>query len=137
MPRKPSCLCGECPKCKRRVAARKRYQSKSVEERRAWVERRDKEKVRARDRARSRTPERREHNQRNTKRWREENPEKYAAQIAVNNAVRDGKLEREGCLFCDAPAHAHHHDYTKPLDVTWLCPRHHKLAHASEENHAP
>lgn len=129
MPRKPSCVCGECSKCKRRIAERERYQSMTVEQRRAVISRRDPEKVRAYDRQRSRAPARREHVTRNTRRWREENPEKYAAQVLVNNAVRAGKLEREGCLFCDAPAHAHHHDYSRPLDVTWLCARHHRLAH--------
>lgn len=49
-------------------------------------------------------------------------------------AINRGALLREPCLFCDTlPVHAHHHDYTKPLDVTWLCPRHHKLAHKSED----
>lgn len=61
--------------------------------------------------------------------WRTRNPEKYRAQNAVNNAIRDGKLERKGCSVCGAKAHAHHEDYAKPLDVIWLCPEHHAKHH--------
>jgi hypothetical protein len=50
------------------------------------------------------------------------NPEKYHANGAVNNAVRDGRLYRQPCSMCGAPkAQAHHEDYLKPLDVDWLC----------------
>lgn len=60
--------------------------------------------------------------------------DKLRAQSVALRAVNRGDLLREPCLFCDTlPVHAHHHDYTKPLDVTWLCPRHHKLAHMSED----
>lgn len=55
---------------------------------------------------------------------------KRLARNAVTAAIREGVLIPEGCLFCDDPkVHGHHHDYSKPLDVTWLCPRHHGLAH--------
>lgn len=45
--------------------------------------------------------------------------------------VAAGNLTPEPCLFgCGGtPVEAHHHDYSKPLDVTWLCVRHHRLAH--------
>jgi hypothetical protein len=56
-------------------------------------------------------------------------PEQAVARHAVNNAVRDGRLERLPCEICGASAHAHHDDYAKPLDVRWLCPVHHKEAH--------
>lgn len=61
--------------------------------------------------------------------WREKNPEKYKAQNAVNNAIRDGKLKRQPCRRCGRKAHAHHHDYSKPLEVDWLCARHHAMEH--------
>lgn len=61
-----------------------------------------------------------------------ENPEKRHAATIVNNAVRDGKLFKEPCFFCgeDDRLHAHHHDYNKPLDVTWLCVKCHRRLHA-------
>lgn len=60
----------------------------------------------------------------------ETNPEKYIARNAVNNAVRDGKLIKEPCEVCKDPnSQGHHTDYNKPLEVTWLCFRHHRKAH--------
>lgn len=58
------------------------------------------------------------------KRWRADNPEKYQAHNAANNALRDGKLERVwSCSRCDSQfaVHKHHPDYARPLDVEWLC----------------
>ena len=66
------------------------------------------------------------------KRYREANPEKYVAQTAVGNAIRDGKLEKpEWCEMClkICSVNAHHQDYSKPLDVWWLCPPCHKRLH--------
>ena len=61
--------------------------------------------------------------------WRKRNPEKYAAHIAVGNAVRDGRIKKSGCEVCGAKAHAHHEDYSKPLEVKWLCATHHAELH--------
>jgi len=49
--------------------------------------------------------------------WRERNPEKMKAHNAVNNAIRDGKLQPMPCVVCGEKAHGHHEDYSKPLDV--------------------
>ncbi len=56
---------------------------------------------------------------------------KRLAWRAYKKAVAANELTPEPCLFgCDdGPVEAHHHDYSKPLDVTWLCVRHHRLAH--------
>lgn len=84
------------------------------------------------DRARAKRPERRQKAREVTLKWRAENPQGYKAQTAVGNAVRDGKLKKLPCLFCGAAeVHAHHRDYTKPLDVVWLCPRCHHRLHAA------
>lgn len=56
-------------------------------------------------------------------------PERKAATTAVNNAIRDGRLQRWPCEICGNKAHAHHPHYGAPLLVTWLCPPHHKAAH--------
>jgi hypothetical protein len=63
--------------------------------------------------------------------WSTNNPEKRAAQHKVNNAVRDGRLIKTGCEVCGSTTriHGHHDDYTKPLDVRWLCAKHHNEAH--------
>jgi hypothetical protein len=60
-------------------------------------------------------------------------PEKFAARFAVNNAVRDGRLAKPtACETCGATGrlHGHHHDYSRPLDVKWLCAKCHAQIHA-------
>lgn len=67
-----------------------------------------------------------------TARSKEEEPHKWKARHAVSNAIRDGRLTRgDECFFCKAGGklHAHHHDYSKPLDVFWLCPPCHGKLH--------
>ncbi len=57
-------------------------------------------------------------------------PVKTKAQTAVSNAIRDGRLLRQPCATCGAPrAEAHHDDYSRPLDVLWLCKTHHTEEH--------
>jgi hypothetical protein len=64
------------------------------------------------------------------KAWRERNAEKAYAHEVVNTALKRGKMFPEPCLFCDGTeVDAHHHDYSLPLMVTWLCREHHKLIH--------
>jgi len=76
---------------------------------------------------RNKRPERKEAQARYTKTKREKNPEKYRAHTAVGNAIRDGRLKRLPCEVCgEVKAEAHHDDYSKPLDVRWLCFRHHR-----------
>ena len=59
-----------------------------------------------------------------------ENPEKRKACIAVGHALRAGKLHKEPCAICGKiKSQAHHDDYSKPLDVVWLCGRHHMELH--------
>ena len=56
--------------------------------------------------------------------------EKIKARSAVYIALGQGRLHRQPCQVCGAePADAHHEDYTKPLDVQWLCHVHHCEAH--------
>lgn len=70
------------------------------------------------------------------KRWRENNPLKYAAHILLNNALRSGSVVKQSnCALCweQTKVEAHHEDYTKPLDVLWLCSGCHSKAHKSKE----
>jgi len=50
---------------------------------------------------------------------------KQDARVALNNAVRAGKvIKPERCSICDNRTdriEGHHHDYNKPLAVTWQC----------------
>jgi len=65
-------------------------------------------------------------------RWKEAHPDRRNASHQVNNAVRDGRLEPwPVCAVpsCCSKPEAHHPDYSKPLDVVWLCRKHHYGAH--------
>jgi hypothetical protein len=92
------------------------------------------ESVRIYDRERSKTPERKRHLKRITREWNEKNPDGYKAHYLISNAVRDGRIIKKPCASCGSMKriHAHHHDYSKPLDVTWLCARCHAAVHAAE-----
>lgn len=62
--------------------------------------------------------------------WEQRNEHKRKAHFAVANALRDGKIEKLPCMICGkSPAQAHHDDYSKPLDVRWLCVTHHNEHH--------
>lgn len=92
------------------------------------------EKVRAYDRERARLPHRRaQRKDVYTREW-EQHPDRMRARIMVSNAVRNGRLDKMPCAFCSSEEglEAHHHDYTKPLDVTWLCKPCHRRFHALE-----
>ena len=52
------------------------------------------------------------------------------ARRALHTAVYSGVLVRKPCEVCgDAKSHGHHEDYSKPLDVVWLCSKHHGERH--------
>ncbi len=56
---------------------------------------------------------------------------KKAARRAVTYAISTGSLIPQPCEVCGEKAWAHHDDYTKPLEVRWLCPVHQKEFHDS------
>lgn len=65
-------------------------------------------------------------------------PIKHNARSQVLYALRTGKIKKEPCVTCgDINSQGHHEDYTKPLQVIWLCPKHHTAVHARKESHAP
>ena len=55
---------------------------------------------------------------------------KRKASDALNNAIKSGKLKKQPCMICgEIKVEAHHYDYTKPLEVEWLCMLHHRQLH--------
>jgi ribosomal protein S27AE len=59
-------------------------------------------------------------------------PMAYAARVIFGNAVRDKRVERKTiCSICESTikVEGHHDDYTKPLEVRWLCEKCHKTWH--------
>lgn len=69
--------------------------------------------------------------------WAAVSPQQRAANIAVGNAVRDGRLvpakacEDCGHDFSEFRREGHHADYSKPLEVEWLCSLCHGKRHRS------
>ncbi len=59
---------------------------------------------------------------------------KTAARTTLNRYIRLGYLKKELCELCGSEiVEAHHDDYTKPLDVRWLCKLHHAEHHKNEK----
>jgi len=62
-----------------------------------------------------------------TRKWKKQNPEKEKACTTANNAIKASIIKRQPCEVCGAieNVHKHHDDYSKPLEVRWLCCQHH------------
>ena len=54
------------------------------------------------------------------------------ARSFAHQYVYRGKLKRLSCKECGKPAQMHHEDYSKPLEVTWLCRRCHLQVHGKD-----
>jgi hypothetical protein len=78
---------------------------------------------------RNKKPERRESRKQHARKHKQRNPDKAKARNAVGNALRHGTLIRQPCEMCGEVAQAHHEDYSKPLEVKWLCFKHHRMTH--------
>ena len=64
---------------------------------------------------------------------RKADPRKHAARVLVNTAVARGKLVKPDiCQLnegCSGRLEAHHYDYSRPLEVVWVCRKHHGDIH--------
>ena len=59
---------------------------------------------------------------------------KKIARSASHEAIISGKLVRQPCETCgELVVEGHHDDYTKPLEVRWLCKKHHNEHHRLEK----
>jgi len=65
------------------------------------------------------------------KNWRKKNPAKYRAQNSLRVAVHEGRITKLPCAICGTTknVHGHHDNYDKPLEVVWLCHKHHMERH--------
>lgn len=81
-------------------------------------------------------------------RWRKENSQKVViavrksinkhlhkqrARLAIKEALKHGRIKKLNCFCGSEASEAHHTDYTKPLEVMWLCRTHHADRHRYEK----
>lgn len=61
----------------------------------------------------------------------EERRKRIRVRTQANHAVRDNKITQLFCCICGAEEdiEKHHPNYNKPLDVVWLCKKHHRELH--------
>jgi len=98
---------------------------------------------RVRDRDRDKTPERVKkskdwvQSERGKERARQRrrqnyniNRERHQAQTIIRRLIKMGIIARQPCEICgNEPSKGHHLDYSKPLEVVWLCQKHHSEVH--------
>jgi hypothetical protein len=64
------------------------------------------------------------------RKWLSNNPTKKYAHYRIMHELRMGRMKKLPCKLCgDINSHGHHPDYSKPLEVVWLCPKHHADLH--------
>ncbi len=117
---------GQCKKCRNAIVEKWRQANPNAGKKRnkKWRDTRP-------DRVKELAKKYWSYNKHSTK-WRQNNPDKYACHIAVQIAVAKGNLAGQPCEVCgDTKVHAHHDDYSKPLEVRWLCSKHHMEHHAN------
>lgn len=150
-----TCECGTCAKCKRRVYMRqwyaqnrekvggwvKRYRDDHPDRLRAYENTRNqkferivasRKRKRGSDRsAQSRYAVNHPEEVRNSKAgWKDRNPEKVRAHALLAYYIRTGRITREPCEVCGDPrSEGHHADYSRVLEVRWLCRKHHAREH--------
>jgi hypothetical protein len=113
--------CRECLK-----AYRAKHRQKNLEQIRAYDRQRgltDEYKERQREYRKRLSEAERKRRQEFSHEWRAKNPEKYIAHYTAGNAIRTGHITPMPCRDCGSSEHihAHHEDYSEPLEITWLC----------------
>lgn len=88
-------------------------------------------KLSIRDRVRYETnPKRKEECHRHALAQAHRHPFHKQARSLVSSAIKCGRMVRKPCEVCGSKkSEAHHEDYSKPLEVNWLCRTHHMERH--------
>lgn len=129
--RHPSCKFGRTNECK---VCEREYSRAKYRRKRDQILRKQRERYRAkRDKINARLSNRR---------YDPVSAEKQRAREAVHWAVRSGRLDKpDACADCKERLsphliQAHHEDYSKPLEVHWLCSSCHGKRHRSADPQA-
>ena len=124
----PRCRQGTLNKCKEcaKIDAGLHYQKQMQDP--MWIAK-ERERQRIKERAR-RAAGKAVPDQEGKNRWARRNPHKVRAQNKARTAVIKGKIAKLPCEVCgSASVQGHHDDYDRPLDVRWLCTKHHAEHH--------
>lgn len=125
---RPACTCRKCSS-KRVVALLSADRERKNRSNRNFKQR-NRERI-AKQGAEYRKRNRDKINSRYRSRYAQET-EKYKARTQLGYAIRTGKIVRPN--FCEkcgrkTTPQGHHHDYSKPLEVQWLCQKCHAKVH--------
>lgn len=130
----------KCPRCQKVKPLSDYYDNRSSPIGKSyWCKSCDREVSRIRGRINDKKPERiaktkawlrSEKGKDSRKRYYIENKLKIRIRSLVVRLVRANKIIKLPCSVCgDVRSMAHHPDYSKPLDVMWLCHKHHSEVH--------
>ena len=115
---------GKCKLCARKDA-KKRYYKK-------------RKQILEYEKRRTQTKERREQLRRYKRKSNLKFPGKRRARMKVASHLKNKRLIKQDCETCgDKETEAHHPDYRKPLDVIWLCKKHHLQQHINYKENNP
>lgn len=101
-----------CKKCQSEYH-KKQYQKKKTEYRQKQNEYRKTEAFR-------------ENHKKHRREYYKRNRHKAIARAKLAYEVRMGRIKRGKCWCGETKVEAHHEDYNKPLEVMWLCRKHHR-----------
>ena len=117
-----------CKQCTRviQIISREKHAARQIENHHKYYLN-HKDEIAKRDKEYRRTPQGKRVNVKKYYRMRAKYPEKFKAREQLRDAVKSGKIKRGVCEVCGSPkTEGHHPDYNKPLEVKWLCQRHHR-----------
>ena len=128
---------GKCKECTKADVRKDRQGNPEKHRVRDATRYQDDPRVKARHRRYQKTEAGKAAFRRSSEKWLAANAVKRAAHIILNNAVRDGRINKaDKCSRCgssEGRIHGHHKDHGYPLNVEWLCAQCHHDEHIKKE----